>query len=154
MIVMITVTFFLALHADLFQSNVNLAQVLLEPRSLLVMSGEAYELYVHRIDHAKARDEDEKGTVLTRHQWSDFHDFPCFSTHSHFRFYDVLTGGHHQADGRGMWDGTSNQVSHGLSMSGHTLVVQCSIEYRYALKEREWKALSLSSAQRENCQGW
>jgi len=58
---MITVTFFLALHADLFQSNVNLAQVLLEPRSLLVMSGEAYELYVHRIDHAKARDEDEKG---------------------------------------------------------------------------------------------
>ena len=53
--------FFWALHADLFQSNVNLAQVLLEPRSLLVMSGEAYELYVHRIDHAKARDEDEKG---------------------------------------------------------------------------------------------
>ena len=29
-------------------------EVLLEPRSLLVISGEAYELYVHRIDHAKA----------------------------------------------------------------------------------------------------
>lgn len=28
-------------------------EVLLEPRSLLVMSAEAYELYVHRIDHAK-----------------------------------------------------------------------------------------------------
>ena len=35
--------------------------MLLEPRSLLVMSGDAYELYVHRIDHAKARVEDETG---------------------------------------------------------------------------------------------
>ena len=30
------------------------AEVLLEPRSLLVMKGEAYNLYVHRIDHAEA----------------------------------------------------------------------------------------------------
>eukprot|EP00439_Symbiodinium_sp_Y106_P081521 s735_g20.t1 len=29
-------------------------EVLLEPRSLLVMKGEAYNLYVHRIDHAEA----------------------------------------------------------------------------------------------------
>lgn len=30
-------------------------EVLLEPRSLLVMSGDAYELYVHRIGHVKVR---------------------------------------------------------------------------------------------------
>lgn len=38
-------------------------EVLLEPRSLLLMSRDAYELYVHRIDHVEVHIQDSQWKI-------------------------------------------------------------------------------------------
>lgn len=54
-------------------------EVLLEPRSLLLMSRDAYELYVHRIDHVEVHIQDSQWKIPIKKRLATW------------------TGGHHEA---------------------------------------------------------